>query len=106
MFEWWHKFIEVRALMYPQFTYKIPIMQVLQGSFMPDEVHARPKFSYMTGVTVYIKIWRDGSNCTLVEIWLLYNEHTQAKQDRLVFKATGSTLNAQVLITGFLGEMK
>lgn len=104
--EWWHKFIEVRALMYPEFTYKIPIMQTLQGSFMADEVHARPKFNYMTGVTVYVKLWRDNGKCNMVEIWLLYNEHTLADKDRLVYKVTGSTLNVQELLTDFIGDLK
>ncbi len=106
MFEWWRKFIEVRALMYPEFRYKVPIMQTLQGSFHAHEVMVRPKSNYMTGVTIYIKIWRENGLCSMVEIWLLHNEHTLADKDRLVYKTTGHNLNAQAVTSEFCGGLK
>lgn len=106
MFEWWHKFIEGRALMHRQFTFRVPVMQLLQGNFAEHEVHERPTFNYMTGVEVYVKLWRENGLCNSLEIWLMYNEYTQAKQDRLVFKSTGSNLDIQMLINEFIGDMK
>lgn len=106
MFEWWHKYIECRAEMYPQFVWRIPIMQVLAGSYMPDEANDRPEFSFMQGVTLYIRTFKENKMCSVVEIWLLANEYTQASEDQMVYKATGTNLDGQWLVNQFLGDLK